>query len=84
MSYCRFGEADIYVFLDIGGYLNCCGCMLDSESSSAQAYTTDDMIAHLREHQAEGHDVPEDVIEALEADREENDRWIADVGDEDC
>jgi len=28
MSYCRFIEGDVYVFLDVGGYLNCCGCIL--------------------------------------------------------
>lgn len=28
MSYCRFGEGDVYVFLNVGGYLDCCGCIL--------------------------------------------------------
>jgi hypothetical protein len=28
MSYCRFSHADVYVYMDVGGYLNCCGCIL--------------------------------------------------------
>lgn len=75
MSYCRFSEADVYVFPDVRGYLSCCGCWLDKRGNSAY-YSTDDMIAHLREHIAAGHHVPDHVIPALERDREENDHWI--------
>ena len=28
MSYCRFGEADVYVFASVGGGVECCGCPL--------------------------------------------------------
>ena len=28
MSYCRFGEADIYLFLHVGGGIECCMCSL--------------------------------------------------------
>ncbi len=28
MSYCRFGEADIYLFLNVGGGVECCMCSL--------------------------------------------------------
>ena len=76
MSYSRFGwdGSDVYVFLSVGGHLECCGCLLSDEWSYA---TTDEMIAHLEEHRAAGHHVPEDCIEDLLADKEENDRWIA-------
>lgn len=28
MSYSRFSHADVYVYMDCGGYLRCCGCIL--------------------------------------------------------
>ena len=28
MSYCRFGEGDVYIFLSVIGKLECCGCFL--------------------------------------------------------
>lgn len=28
MSYSRFSFADVYVYMDVGGYLTCCGCIL--------------------------------------------------------
>lgn len=29
MAYCRFGEdSDVYMFHDVNGYMNCCGCGL--------------------------------------------------------
>jgi hypothetical protein len=74
MSYCRFSHADVYVFLAVGGYLECCACRLD-ENNWTHA-STDAMVAHLREHIAAGHVVPDDVIPALLADREENDAFI--------
>lgn len=73
MSYCRFSNADVYVYMDVGGYLCCCGCSL---SDDGRHYGTSDMVAHLREHIAKGDDVPDDVIPALEADAAENDAEI--------
>lgn len=77
MSYCRFGEADVYVYLHVDGHLCCCWCRL---SDDWEHPSTDAMIAHLREHIAAGHYVPDDVIPELEADRQENDTFIADTG----
>ena len=75
MSYARFGweGSDVYVYLDVGGYLACCGCCL---SDYWRHDDTASMIAHLREHQAAGHHVPEETIAELEADRVANDAWI--------
>lgn len=28
MAYSRFSYADVYVFMNVGGYLDCCGCIL--------------------------------------------------------
>lgn len=84
MSYCRFCPADnpygwppsdLYVYLDCGGYLNCCGCTLGE--SSFRAYCTADMVAHVEEHKRAGHAVRDGVIDDLLADAKGNDEWIA-------
>jgi hypothetical protein len=79
VSYARFSYADVYVFINVRGYLDCCGCWLRSGGEPAHFFTTDAMIAHLREHQGAGHDIA-NAIEELEADRAENDAWMAKVG----
>jgi hypothetical protein len=76
MSYARFGwdGSDVYVYLCVDGHLECCACLL---STDWKHRSTDDMIAHLRTHQAAGHTVPPHVIPKLEANRDENDAFIA-------
>lgn len=80
MSYARFGpDSDIYVYLHVDGYLHCCACLLPDDSrDSFTCNTTDDMITHLRDHATAGHRIPDHTRPALERDRDENDRWIAD------
>lgn len=62
--------SDVYVFLSIGGFLDCCGCSLGSNSGFD---STDAMLAHLQEHREAGHNVPDGCIAGLERDRAEND-----------
>lgn len=78
MSYARFGQdgSDVYVYLDCGGWLACCGCSLHDEG---RFDTTANLITHLELHKAAGHDVPDECIEALEAEAAENDAWIEEV-----
>lgn len=78
MSYVRFGSdgSSVYVYTDINGYLACCGCRLGDKWDF---HSTDEILAHLREHQAAGHDVPDSVLEDLERDRDENDKFIAET-----
>jgi hypothetical protein len=82
VSYCRFCPADnrygwpasdLYVYLDCGGYLLCCGCPL---GNSFRAYRTADMVAHVEEHIRAGHVVRASLITDLMADAEENDKWM--------
>ena len=82
MSYCRVCPADnryglppsdLYVYLDCGGYLLCCGCPL---GNSFRAYRTADMVAHVEEHKRAGHVVRASLIPDLMADAKENDAWI--------
>ena len=65
MSLCRFGwdNSDVYVFYDVGGVINCCGCHLGKMSFYAD--TEQQMIDHLREHQKNGDHVPEYVFDEL-------------------
>ena len=77
MSYCRFGEADVYVYLDVSGYLTCCACSLVEDSwGNFQAYDTETMVAHLKDHRKNGDRVLTDTIERLWADHKENMQFI--------
>lgn len=62
MSYCRFSEADVYVYADVYGGVVCCGCWLSENIETF--YSAPDLIAHLRDHLAAGHDVPERLLDA--------------------
>lgn len=74
MSYCRFLDADVYVFMSVGGWLECCGCWLadEEEGNAYTASTTQQMVEHLRRHEEIGHLVPPHVYDELWADDEEN------------
>lgn len=70
MSYCRLTRADVYVYDDVRGFLNCCGCSLGDDF---HADTAQQMIAHLQQHVDVGHHVPDDVIPAVLADARQDD-----------
>ncbi len=77
MSYVRWSaQSHVYVYLDVGGFLICCGCCDDRVPRSFRAYTTAEMIDHLREHVAAGDLVPESCFDGLRNDADENDGWI--------
>jgi hypothetical protein len=80
MSYCRFIEADAYIYDDVHFGLYCMGCsimplkteystffkkdMTFNESFTA-GYDYDKMLEHVAEHRAKGDYIPEDVDERL-------------------
>ena len=72
MSYCRFLEADVYVYMDVSGYLSCSACSLLDDRKTFQAYSTQEMVSHLKEHKQQGDRVPTHVFEDLWADDLEN------------
>ena len=75
MSYARFGwdKSDVYVFMNVGGYLECCLCALSDEDFwNFNTYHTSDMILHLRDHELAGHNVPAHVYIDLANDDERN------------
>lgn len=77
MSYCRFGASDIYLFLNVSGYVECCGCILEDtpelveagEFASAKFATFTAALEHVQLHRAQGHFVPEEADKALIQDR---------------
>lgn len=81
MSYSRFGYADVYVYLDVHGYLSCCGCWLNHPGDFADTAT---LLRHLEDHKSAGHIVHDSTIESLKEDAEENDSWIEQVEDGMC
>lgn len=65
MSYCRFSDADIYVFPSDSGF-ECCGC------PTGQSFTTQDapaMIQHMKTHRDAGLDVPDYAFQGVWDDR---------------
>ena len=79
MSYSRFIEADVYVFMHVSGYLQCCGCWISDLNpvdpdyhNSFNAHSTQEMVDHIVKHKRRGHRVPADLIENLWQDDEEN------------
>jgi hypothetical protein len=71
MSYSRFGAdgSDVYTFPSDRG-LECCGCPLLPWPPGG-SFTTRDLdafAAHLDQHRAAGHAVPDDVMPAIRAD----------------
>jgi hypothetical protein len=73
MSYCRFLDADVYVFMNVSGWLECCACTLESgEWKSLSFYSTQEMIDHLKAHVEAGHNVPDHVFKDLWADDKVN------------
>jgi hypothetical protein len=73
MSYCRWGDGDLYIYEDVHGGLTCCACKLlnpgkpalDADATSFHCPTRSALIAHVEEHLAAGHDVQKYVAEYL-------------------
>jgi hypothetical protein len=71
MAVCRWGDGDLYIYEDLQGQLVCCACKLLTQPGpkrdgvSFACSTPEEMIIHVEEHQAAGHDVQKHVIETL-------------------
>jgi hypothetical protein len=65
MSYARRGaESDVYIFSD-GVYVICMDCELAINGGTIAETHYGPMIAHLEEHRARGHKVPESAFARL-------------------
>jgi hypothetical protein len=78
MSFCRWGEADVYLFDHVYDGLVCCACPFmelfnDTDAlfppDFAAGYDYDLYLEHIAEHQKLGHYVPDDAIETIERER---------------
>lgn len=68
MSYCRWGaDSTVYVFPSDRG-ICCCDCVL--VAGSVYLPTPVEMLAHLDQHIAAGHQVPRAAIERLRLEAE--------------
>jgi len=80
MSYCRFIEADAYIYDDVDYRLYCCACSLMPTRTKYNTFLEKDitmhesfiagrdynkMLAHIAEHRAAGDYIPERVDERL-------------------
>ena len=100
MSYCRFLEADAYIFLSSSG-LECCGCIMAPKEKYPTPYvdmfgitweerslpvgpfdTAREMLDHIAEHRAKGHDIPDYVDERLKEDFPDLDASTAETEEE--
>jgi len=75
MSYSRFLESDVYVFMHVGGYLECCACSLSSSEElwgSFRANSTEEMVDHLAKHRNAGDYVLAGIEDRLWEDNAEN------------
>ena len=74
MSYCRFGEGDVYVFMNVAGWLECCACSLAKTEDSVffKAKSTQQMVDHLEKHIDDGDQVPQGIFYDLWRDDKEN------------
>jgi hypothetical protein len=82
MSYSRWGweGSDLYIYMDVNGYLHCAACPLMPIAENAKikmnesfyAYSTMEMIDHLGEHMDAGHNFPDSVIPDILSDHERN------------
>lgn len=70
MSYCRFSNADIYVYPSDRGF-ECCGCPFEVGDHVNDLVTKagGEMFLHMKAHRAAGHDVPDFALIGVFEDR---------------
>jgi hypothetical protein len=66
MSYCRFVEADVYIFGTFKNKFECCACSLSEELfESFISDTEEEMLEHIKAHRKKGNYVPDYVDDRL-------------------
>jgi hypothetical protein len=66
MAICRFGsDSDVYVYYCVTGGISCQRCHLTPGVFEFKASNEGEMIAHLEQHRAAGHAVPDEAFVAL-------------------
>lgn len=79
MSYCRFSDADVYIFESSTGG-ECCACPLHPEPFGSYVFDTrTELLTHIATHREAGHYVPESVDADLRGEIESvGDRFTVD------
>lgn len=75
MSYCRFLEADAYIYDDSIYGIICCGCSMGVDGNFIAGYNYDLMLQHISEHRAQKDFIPLDVDERLRFERDCVHEW---------
>ena len=81
MSYCRFYNADAYIYEHVRGFIECCACFITEPEegevlSFYRANTAREILAHIDEHIAVGDYIPQSAIERIKADNPDLDKQI--------
>jgi hypothetical protein len=70
MSYCRFIEADAYIYDDVYYGLICCACSMGVDGNFIAGYDYDLMLEHIAQHRQQKDFIPLDVDERLRLERD--------------
>ena len=65
MSYCRFVNGDAYIFENLEGCFECCGCWLSPDGGGMVFATREELLKHIDDHRQVGHHIPLYVDEQL-------------------
>lgn len=62
MSFERFSSSDVYIYEHVGGFIECCGCVLATAEEGeifgfTHLKTPREALAHLDAHEAAGDDI---------------------------
>lgn len=82
MSYARMSDdSDVYIFEHANGFIQCCGCSITEPEDHewfgfANLNTAREALAHLDEHVALGHKVPQRAFERIREKHENLDAQI--------
>ncbi len=66
MSYARFSEGNIYLYLFDDNFWECNSCWLSEDRQSQHFHNLADVKSHVEAHQQAGHIVPRRCIEQIE------------------
>lgn len=68
MSYSRFFNYDVYLYLHSAGHVECSACILNDDTSVC-LYNDDEVLAHINEHKKAEHDMPSQIEQMVLMDK---------------
>ncbi len=70
MSWCRFGEGDVYLYQSLSSYV-CCMCSLPEVDLMFETQDLEEYITHIGVHRKNGEYIPSDVEDRIRQDVKE-------------